>query len=124
MEEYLNDNLSDNDRKFHKSRIAFMIINDEILFLEDSDMSHKEWATKLGVEIETFKQIVRGYYKDNQIIFYKGNFIYDDQTKMIAYNYIDKIKEYCGLESVDVYLGIKVGEPGEIWPGDYYLGNF
>ena len=47
-------------RKFHKRRIAFMIIDNEIMFLEHSTMSHYEWYTSLKYKKEDFKNIVRG----------------------------------------------------------------
>ena len=42
-------------RKFHKKRIAFMIINNEILFLESSEMSHYEWYISLNLKKQDFK---------------------------------------------------------------------
>jgi len=70
---------NNSEQKFHVSRIAFMIINNEIIYLENSKMSHIEWYKSLGYKEEDFNNIVRGYTKDNKIIFYKGDFLYDDK---------------------------------------------
>ena len=39
-----------------------MIINNEILFLDNSEMSHYEWYTSLNLNKEDFKNIDRGIY--------------------------------------------------------------
>ena len=66
-----------NEQEYHKSRIAFMIINDEIIFLEYSIMSHREWYESLSLKQENFKKIVRGYILENKAVFYKGEFFLD-----------------------------------------------
>ena len=43
-------------RNFHKKRIAFMIIDNEILFLEHSTMSHFEWYTSLNYKKGRFQK--------------------------------------------------------------------
>ena len=104
-----------NEKEFHKSRIAFMIINQEVIFLENSPMSHIEWYTSLGLPIEKFDNIVRGYTKDNKIIYYKGDFLYDEEVLDVAKNTSYKIMEYIGNFNLKVFAGVTKGEIGAEW---------
>lgn len=106
------------EQEFHKSRVAFMIINSEIYFLENSDMSHKEWYLSLDYNIEKFEDIVRGYYREGNIVFYKGDFIYDNYVVKIAKEYSSKVKEYVKDFKAKVYVGVVKGKIGEIWQPD------
>lgn len=38
---------SNKEANFHKSRIAFMIINEKIEYLANSTFSHEQWYTKM-----------------------------------------------------------------------------
>ena len=102
-------------RKFHKKRIAFMIINNEIIFLENSAMSHFEWYTSLNLKKEDFKNIVRGYIMDSRAVFYKGDFIYDDEVIEKAKEYGEIIKKKYNIKKLKISAGLKKGEKGEIW---------
>ncbi|MBE6160083.1 MAG: hypothetical protein E7157_03440 [Lactobacillales bacterium] len=106
---------NNSEQKFHVSRIAFMIINNEIIYLENSKMSHIEWYKSLGYKEEDFNNIVRGYTKDNKIIFYKGDFLYDDETINTAITFAPIIKEYINNENAEVYAGVIKGKIGEQW---------
>ena len=61
-----------NVETFHKQRTAFIIINNEVLFLTNSKLSHFEWAQTLGVNEEVFITLTRGYVLNGNIVFYKG----------------------------------------------------
>ena len=102
-------------RKFHKSRIAFMIIDNEIMFLEHSTMSHYEWYTSLKYKKEDFKNIVRGYIIDSRAVFYKGDFSYDDEVIKKAKEYGELIKKKYKLKKLKVSVGLKEGKIGEAW---------
>lgn len=102
-------------RKFHKKRIAFMIINNEILFLENSEMSHYEWYTSLNLKKQDFKNIVRGYLIDSRAVFYKDDFICDDEVIKKAKEYGEIIKKKYKLKKLKVSAGLNKGEIGEIW---------
>ena len=115
--------MENKETMFHKSRVAFMIINSEILFLENSGMSHIEWYTSLNYPIENFDNIVRGYYKEGKIIFYKGDFIYDEDVINQANKFANKIKEYVKDNDAKVYAGIIKGEIGEMWPPAIEIEN-
>lgn len=104
--------------EFHKSRVAFMIIDSKIYFLENSNMSHKEWYLSLGYDIGKFEDTVKGYYREGNIVFYKGDFIYDEQVIKIAKEYSSKVKEYVKDFNAKVFVGVVKGKVGEIWQPD------
>lgn len=41
-------------------------------------MSHFEYCQTKGLNKEEFNKITRGYYLNKNLVFYKDNFIYDD----------------------------------------------
>ena len=102
-------------RKFHKKRIAFMIINNEILFLENSEMSHYEWYTSLNLNKEDFKNIVRGYIMNSRAVFYKDKFSYDDDVIKKAKEYGKIIKQKYKIKKLRVSVGLKEGKIGDVW---------
>lgn len=103
------------EQEFHKSRIAFMLIENKIIYLENSSMSHFEWYISLGYKKEQFKNIIRGYYKDGKIVFYKDDFTYDNDVIEIAKKINEEIKKYVNDRNAEVYVGVKKGKIGEIW---------
>lgn len=103
------------EQKFHQSRIAFMIIDNEIMYLYDSGMSHLEWYLSLKLPEEKFDNVVRGYYKDGKVIFYKGDFMYDDEVIEYAKYYGNSIKETVHDLDALVFAGVKKGKIGEEW---------
>lgn len=114
------------EKEFHKSRIAFMIIENDIIFLKNSTMSHYEWLKSLGIKMkkEDFNKIVRGFYLDGKAIFYKGNFEYDDDCISIAIKYALKVKEISNLDEIEVWCGQNIGEIGSLWTPKYFVGKF
>jgi hypothetical protein len=118
------ENRTETQKNFHKERVAFIIINDKIHFIKEIDKSHFELATELGISKEKFDTLCRGFYRNGQIVFYKGHFIYDKDMIETAKKFIGKIKKFCNVEKVKVYCGQKVGDPNTIWPPDYFLGEF
>lgn len=108
-------------RDFHKSRIAFLIINNNVEFLKSSGMSHIEWAKTLGINEQEFNNLVRGYVLNNNIVFYKGNFAFDDGVISVAKTYCKQIKNLCDIRSkCKVYCGVKI-EGEKPYPPDYFL---
>ncbi len=105
----------DTEQEYHKTRIAFMIIDGEIKFLEYSVMSHKEWYESLSLKQEDFNNIVRGYILDNKAVFYKGNFIYDEEVIKIAEEFSTIIKDKYNIRNLEVWVGVQQGQIGEIW---------
>lgn len=116
----------DSARDFHSARRAFVIYNGEILFIEEGNsMSHWEFCKERipNINENEFNQLTRGYYLNGDLVFYKDNFIYDDQVIEEALNYIDIIKKECHVERVKIYFGLIVGKSGEKWPFDYYYND-
>lgn len=103
------------EQKFHQSRVAFMIIDGEIMYLRDSGMSHLEWYISLGFPVEKFDDIVRGYYKNGRVIFYKGDFLCDESVIEYAKYYGNYIREEVGDADALVFAGVKKGKVGEAW---------
>lgn len=101
--------------QFHQSRIAFMLIDENIIYLENSKMGHDEWFLSLGYPIEEFDLITRGYYKDGKIIFYRGDFVFDDKVISDAKMYSKQIMTYVNDFEAEVYVGVKRGKIGTPW---------
>lgn len=103
------------EQEFHRKRIAFMIINDDIMFLEYNIMSHKEWYKSLNVKQDNFENIVRGYILENKVVFYKGNFEYDEEVIKAVEKYCPIIKEKYDIKNLEVGVGLIEGKNGESW---------
>lgn len=103
------------EQEFHKSRVAFMIVENKIIYLENSTMSHIEWYLSLGYKKEEFDNVVRGYYRNGEIVFYKADFIYDDEVIEKAKKVNNDIKKYVNDKNANVYVGVKKGKVGELW---------
>jgi len=107
------------EAEFHKKRIAFMIINDDIMFLQNSPMTHFEWAKsiedKVKIDLSNFDKITRGYYLNNEIFFYQGNFDANDQVISDAKKYTKIICNKFNLNNPSVYAGMEIGEVGTRW---------
>lgn len=108
---------------FHESRLAFMIIDDEILYLKNNKMSHKEWYFLLFNSLKNFNDVVRGYAKDDRIIYYKGDFEYDSEVIEVAKKTHNKIMDEFNNYNCRVFVGVIKGEIGEEWEPDLEL-NF
>lgn len=121
FENFNNSKQKENAENFHKNRIAFMILGKRVLFLKNSTLSHLQWAQNLGIDIKKFNCLTRGYVLNGDIVFYKGNFEFDERVIEDAKNFSKAIKKECSLTSAKVYVGVVVGEHGSIYPPDKYL---
>ena len=65
---------------YMSNKTLFMIIDNQVLYLSDSNMDHREWYVSLGFDSSSFDNVIRGFIADNKIIFYKGFFQYDDSV--------------------------------------------
>lgn len=113
----------DKVNEFHKSRVMFAILEGELKHTVNDNRGHKEWLKEdYNLTDDEFEIVTRGYMKDGNIIFYKGsNFTYDSCVELDANIYSHKIAEMYKIGEVDVYVGVKVGEIGEIWKPNKYL---
>ena len=112
----------DDARDFHKQRKAFVILNDILEFLPDgSSMSHFEYCQLKGISKELFNKITRGYYLNGNVVFYKDNFIYDDNVINEALNYLDEIAQKIGKTEFKIYFGQL---PEENFALDFCYGKY
>lgn len=121
FENIKNTKASEKIDELHKKRTAFIVVDKKVLYLTDSTMSHYQWATSLGLDIEKFNDLTRGFVQENLIVFYKGNFQYDENVIKDAENYAFEIMQFCKLKNAQIYVGMKVGKIGEKWSPDKYL---
>ena len=109
-------------RSFHKMRKAFVIIDGALEFLEEgSSMSHFEYCQTRGITKEEFNKITRGYYLDGKVVFYKDNFIYDDELINEALSYLNEISRRIIQTEFDIYFGQL---PNENFALNYYYGKY
>lgn len=113
--EKLKDKELEGVHNIHSSRVAFMIVNGKVLYLEGSTMSHFQWAMSLGLDLDKFNDLTRGYARDGQIVFYKGNFEFDKKIIVDAKTYANEIARHCNMPSAEVYAGVNIGKPGQVW---------
>lgn len=114
--------ISDSARSFHERRRAFVIINKRIEFLpKGSTMSHYEFCQTKGLSKEEFNRITRGYYLDGKAVFYKGNFIWDEEVIKEALLYLDLIAKEVLQNEFDLYFG---QPPEKNWELDYHYGKY
>lgn len=109
--------LTEDEKRFHKSRIAFAIINKDIYYLYDSELGHKEWLVESNmISLEQFKEIIRGFVKGQEIYFYRGDFITDKNLEKEAKEYVLKICYDLNIEVPDsICCGMTKGNIGEEW---------
>ena len=109
-------------RDFHKQRKAFIILNGKLEFLpEGSSLSHYEYCQTKGLSKEEFNSITRGYYLNGNAVFYKDNFIYDDEVISNALQVVDEISRIVNSDEFDIYFG-QLPEQG--FALDYHYGKY
>lgn len=112
----------DEARDFHKQRKAFIILNGKLEFLpEGSSLSHYEYCQTKGLSKEEFNSITRGYYLNGNAVFYKDNFIYDDEVISNALQVVDEISRIVNADEFDIYFG-QLPEQG--FALDYHYGKY
>lgn len=111
---------------FHKNRIAFLIYNNKVNILKNSTMSHFEWFKSLGGKDEnTFNLLTRGYFFEGDLVFYKGNFEYDEAFAESIKTVCEDVCSAIGLECCKIYLGlIKIKNERGFFPPDKLLGEY
>jgi hypothetical protein len=109
-------------RDFHKQRKAFIILNGVLEFLpEGSAVSHYEYCQTKGIDKETFNTITRGFYLNGNTIFYKDNFIYDEELIKEALEHVNEIAEKVNEEKFEIYFGTL---PEKNFAYDYHYGKY
>ena len=96
-------------------KVLFLIIGNEVKYLQNSPMDHREWYASLGYDLNLFENVVRGFVEGNRIIFYKGSsFQYDEEVISAARKFTPNIRYTCSNPSLEVYCGIYF-QPGSKW---------
>jgi len=109
-------------RDFHKQRKAFIIFNGILEFLpENSAMSHFEYCQSKGLDKQEFRKLTRGYYLNGNLVFYKDNFIFDDNLIQEALQYLEEISAKISLNEFKIYFGQL---PEQDFALDYYYGKY
>lgn len=112
----------DEARDFHKQRKAFIILNGILEFLpEGSTMSHYEYCQSKGLSKDEFNKITRGFYLNGNLIFYKDNFIYDDDLIKESLTHVNEIASILKLEEFNIYFGQL---PENNFAPDFYYGKY
>ena len=97
-------------------RVLFMIIGDEVKYLADSNMDHREWYISLGYDGSDFENIIRGYVIDGKIVFFKGeNFNYDESVMRTAKRFSQGMRLTLNNPNLEVWCGIVINSYGEKW---------
>ena len=96
-------------------RILFIVINDQIQFLQNSTMDHREWYISLGGNMEEYDNVIRGYITEGKIIYFKANLNYDDEVIAFAMKTGLKIKNQLNQPNYKVCCGINPGHDGTKW---------
>lgn len=98
------------------NRILFMIINNQVRYLESPTGDHREWYLSLGLDPNNFDNVIRGFIMDNKIVFYKGStFNYDQEVINAALIYSPSIRTYLNNPILKVYCGIMINGYNSKW---------
>lgn len=106
------------------TRNLFMIINNGVQILPNTNMDHREWYTSLGLDLNNFENTIRGYVMDNKIVFFKGSsFSYDDETYKAALIYSPVIRNYFNNQNLEVCCGIIINQYDSKWEPVVKISN-
>lgn len=98
-------------------QVLFMIINGEVKYNTDTSKDHREWYLSLGLDLNYFDSVVRGFIMNNRIIYYKGsNFMYDQEVIQAAKMYTPYIRYSLQNPTLEACCGITISSPSEWEP--------
>lgn len=105
--------------EFHKSRIAFAILNDGRCAINVNDVrEHKIYLKEdFGISFEEFENLVRGFIKPGRIVFYKtlGFIPIETISEEILSIVSEKALEFFGSGEYEIWNGLEIGKLGEEW---------
>lgn len=97
----------DNRRSFHRERRAFIVYKNKLDFMpENCDMLHFEYCQTKGISKAVFNKLTRGYYVNGDLVFYRGNFVYDEKLVEHALKYVNKFSEIIKKDEFNIYFGL------------------
>lgn len=98
------------------NRILFLIYNNEVKYLQNSNMDHREWFLSLGGKQEEYEQLIRGFIMDGKVLFFKGSeFKYDNEVYDTARKFAHNIRSTLNNNNLVICCGILPGLPGQKW---------
>ena len=99
-----------------ENKVLFMILDNQVVYLQNSNMDHREWYVSLGRNPDDFDNVIRGFVMDGKIVFFKGiNFNYDQEVINAATKVAPSIRITLQNPNLEVYCGIVVNSYGEKW---------
>lgn len=97
------------------NRILFMIVDNQLKYLTNSNMDHREWYVSLGYDVNNFETIVRGMIMDGKIIYYKGStFSYDNDVMEAAKVFTPNLRRDLNI-NYPVYCGLLINSYTSKW---------
>lgn len=108
------------EETYHKSRIMFAFINDELKYSLNDKRDHQKWLEEdYNIDKEEFETLIRGYIKDFTVVIYKSSSFlpldYSELTKERIEKLIDLCRKTCKPGNYKFYTGVHIGNVGEIW---------
>lgn len=115
--------LSDNERQkvenFHKSRVAFAILEDGSCAINIKDSrEHRIYLQEdFGISTDDFEKLTRGYIKSGRIVFYKtSKFLpVENISKNVLKIVSRQALKFFGSGKYEIWNGVKIGAIGEEW---------
>ena len=118
--------MSTNEAKFHESRRAFIIMRDAGLLVAptNTDISHTQMLKNMDLYERDLRYVLRemprGYCMDGELCVYQGfsgpTWELTKSNYQIVQQYIPDLKALFNLnDDSNMYLGVRVGEVGEVW---------
>ena len=105
------------------NKILFMIVGNQVKYLSGSTMDHREWYTSLGLDINNYENIVRGYVMDGKIVYFKGStFNYDEEVINAAKVYTPSLRVLLNI-NYPVYCGIIINQYTSKWEPVVQIGE-
>lgn len=123
----LTEEENTNANDFHRSRLAFGILDADgkqrIVYNTD-EREHYKWLKEdYNINTETFETMVRGYVMKDKIQFYTGSDFKDTEISHIDKNVfkelLTKAEEIFKSEHTRIFNGVNIGKVGEIWTPKY-----
>ena len=100
----------------NNKRILFMIIDNQVKYYQGDEMDHKEWYVSLGLDVNNFDNVVRGFVADGKIVFYKGqNFNYDDEVMRKAKGFAPSMRITLNNLNLEVWCGVMINGFNSKW---------
>jgi hypothetical protein len=122
---------------YHERRRPFVIIPEiGIIFSRSGNaFAHNELLQNCGFSEERVHEIIenfpRGYFLDNRLVVYQGENVAEGESwtlkpenyKFVCSFYSDLCRIFKINAETRIFLGVKRGRPGELWPAVNEVGQ-